>query len=147
MDAGPHGLHPATARHAALPRLRSALSEDAAVRWAYLFGSAARGEPFRDLDVGVVLDPVQGRGAVRFGSLVSALESAVPDIRIDVVDLGSAAPAVRGMAVREGILLFDREPLARREWEIHVTRIWLDLEPWIQRGEALRLEALRERAR
>src|SRR5437773_7332895 len=65
-------------RDALASRLRSVLENHSAVRWAYLFGSAGRSEAFRDLDVGVVLRPERGRGAVQFGSLVASLESAVP---------------------------------------------------------------------
>jgi predicted nucleotidyltransferase len=126
-------------------RLTRVLAEDPALRWAYLFGSAARGEPFRDLDVGVVLDSELGRGAVRYGQLVAALEQAVPEIPLDVVDLVAATPALRAAAVRECRLLLDREVEARKAWEIDVARRWLDLEPWIQRGQALRIEALRRR--
>ena len=38
-------------------RLIEVLEANPGVRFAYLFGSAARGEPFRDLDVGVMLAP------------------------------------------------------------------------------------------
>lgn len=134
-------------RDALVARVRPVLEAHTAVRWAYLFGSAARGEPFRDLDLGVVLHPARCRGAIQFGALASSLEAAVPGVRVDLVDLGVAAPAIRGQAVREGILIVDHEPDARKEWEISVTRIWLDLEPWMQRAEALRLEALQARRR
>jgi predicted nucleotidyltransferase len=132
-------------RDALVSRLRSVLDANPAVRWAYLFGSAARGEAFRDLDVGVVLHSEQGRGAVQFGSLVASLESAVPGVSVDLVDLAAAAPGIRGQAVREGILLIDRDGEARKDWEIDVARVWFDLEPWIRRGDALRLEALEAR--
>jgi predicted nucleotidyltransferase len=128
-------------------RLSGALARDPAVRWAYLFGSAARGEPFRDLDIGVVLDPELGRGAVRYGLLIAALEQAVPEFLVDVVDLSAASPALQAAAVRQGRVLLDRESAARKAWEIDVARRWLDLEPWIARGQALRLEALRARRR
>lgn len=123
------------------------LDRDPAVRWAYLFGSAARGEPFRDLDVGVVLDPALAPGARRFGALANALAQAVAPVPVDLVDLQGAAPALRGPAVQQGRLLVDRDPARRKDWEVETQRVWLDLEPWLRRGEQLRLEALRERER
>jgi predicted nucleotidyltransferase len=93
-------------------RLTRALAQDPALRWAYLFGSAARGEPFRDLDVGVVLDSEIVRGAVRYGQLIAAMEQAVPDVPLDVVDLAAATPALRAAAVREGRL----RPSITRGW-------------------------------
>lgn len=128
-------------------RVRAILERDSAVRWAYLFGSSARGEPFRDLDVGVVLDPQRGRGAVRFGLLISALEQAIPEVPVDVVDLEAASPALRASAIQQSRLLLDREPPARKDWETQVARVWLDLKPWLAQGERLRLEALRQRTR
>ncbi len=130
----------------AVERLREALNRDLSIRWAYLFGSAARAEPFRDLDIGVVLKDTEARGAVRFGTLVAALESVVPEFPLDVVELTSASPALRASAVQQGHLLVDNDPDARKDWETHVARIWLDLAPWIARGQALRLESLRRKA-
>lgn len=137
-------------RHAELglaaERLREALNRNPSIHWAYLFGSAARGEPFRDLDIGIVLKDTEARGAVRFGALIAALESAVPEFPLDVVELTSASPALRAAAVQQGRLLVDSDPDARKEWETRVALTWLDLAPWIARGQALRLESLRRKA-
>jgi predicted nucleotidyltransferase len=127
-------------------RLTEVLSGNPSVRWAYLFGSAARGEPFRDLDVGVMLDE-KARGVVAFGSLVSALEGAVPETAIDLVDLGSLAPVVAGRIARERRILIDRASADRKEWEVDANRRALDIEPWLREFERLRLLALEERRR
>jgi hypothetical protein len=49
--------------------------------------------------------------------------------------------------VREGRLVVDREPEARRDWELAANQRALDIEPWLTRAEQLRNEALRRRAR
>jgi predicted nucleotidyltransferase len=130
-------------------RLEQSLSEtlagDASVRWAYLFGSAARGETFNDLDVAVMLAD-SARGAVALGRVAARIEAASKGSPADVVDLGSAAPALAGRIVREGRLLADREPEARRLWEIEANRRALDIEPWLAEFARLRNEALRRRA-
>ncbi len=126
-------------------RLRDALSAHPEVRWAYLFGSAARGEAFRDLDVAVMLDAA-ARGAVAIGRVASRAEEAAPRVRVDVVDLASAAPALAGRIAREGRVLVDRDPEARKDWEVDANRRALDIEPWLAEFERLRDEALRQRA-
>ncbi len=115
------------------------------MRWAYLFGSAARGEAFRDLDVAVML-AANARGAVALGRVASRIEEALREgLRVDVVDLASAAPALAGRIAREGRVLIDREPEARRRWEMDANRRALDIEPWLAEFERLRNEALRRR--
>jgi predicted nucleotidyltransferase len=126
-------------------RLRSALADWPDLLWAYLFGSAVRGEDFADLDVGVMLRP-EARGGVVFGRLYNRLSEAVPGVRIDLVDLASAAPALIGRIVRERHLLADREPEARKDWEAESNSRALDIEPWLAEGERLRNEALRRKA-
>lgn len=125
-------------------RLTQALAQNSNVRWAYLFGSAARGEPFRDLDIAVMLD-ARAKGAVAFGSLAVALEEAVPEASIDLVDLKPMAPAVAGRIARERRILLDRAPEERAQWEVEANRRALDIEPWLREFERLRLLALRER--
>lgn len=128
------------------PRLRDALAHEQHVRWAYLFGSAARGTAFRDLDVAVMLDE-NARGAVALGRVAARLEAAAGDIPVDVVDLHGAAPLLAGKIAREGRLLVDRDPRARRLWQIDANRRALDIEPWLARFERLRRKALEERVR
>jgi predicted nucleotidyltransferase len=125
-------------------RLRDVLAGESVVRWAYLFGSAARGKAFADLDVAVML-AADARGAVALGRVAARLEEASAGLRVDVVDLASAAPALAGRIAREGRALVDREPAARRNWELEANRRALDIEPWLAEFERLRNEALRQR--
>jgi uncharacterized protein len=125
-------------------RLTEVLAQSSVVRWAYLFGSAARGEPFRDLDIAVMLD-AEAKGVLAFGRLAIALEEAVPEVKIDLVDLKPLAPAVAGQVARERRILIDRAPEERAEWEVEANRRALDIEPWLREFERLRLLALKER--
>ena len=124
--------------------LGRALSEELAVRWAYLFGSAARGEPFRDVDVAVMLVDA-ARGAVALGRVAARAESAAAPFPVDVVDLASAPAALAGRIAREGRALVDRERGARVDWEIEANRRALDIEPWLAESERLRNQGLRRR--
>jgi predicted nucleotidyltransferase len=125
-------------------RLRAVLAGEPAVRWAYLFGSAARAEAFADLDIAVML-ATRARGAVPLGRIVARLEEAMAGLCVDVVDLASAAPALAGRIVREGRVLVDHEPEARRSWELEANGRALDIEPWLAEFERLHNEALRRR--
>jgi predicted nucleotidyltransferase len=125
-------------------RVREALTGQPAVRWAYLFGSAARGEAFGDLDVAVMLS-ADARGAVALGRIAARVEEATAGVPVDIVDLASAAPALAGRIAREGRALVDREPEARRRWELEANRRALDIAPWLAEFERLRNEALRRR--
>ena len=125
--------------------LGDALAVLTEIRWAYLFGSCARAEPFRDVDVAVMLSPA-ARGAVALGRVVDRAETAAKGVPVDVVDLAAAAPALAGRVVREGRLLVDREPEARRDWEAAANQRALDIEPWLAEAVRLRNEALRQRA-
>lgn len=126
-------------------KVRQVLEREASVRWAYLFGSAARGEPFRDLDVAVALES-RARGAVALGRIASALEEAVTPVRVDVVDVEAVAPALGGKIAREGRRLVDRDPEARKAWEVDANGRALDIEPWLARFEQLRAQALAGRS-
>lgn len=126
-------------------RLRHALAGEPVVRWAYLFGSAARGEAFRDVDVAVMLRET-ARGAVALGRVAASIERAAAPFRVDVVDLIAAAPVLAGRIVREGRVLVDTDCESRRTWEVDANGRALDIEPWLAEFERLRNEALRRRA-
>ncbi len=144
-DAGAYPIRPPHESGVLESRLREALRAEASVRWAYLFGSTARGEPFRDLDVALAL-AADARGAVAFGTIVARLEEAVAPVHVDVADLGSVALALGGRIAREGRVLVDREPEARKTWEVEANGRALDIEPWLARFERLRAKALAGRS-
>lgn len=114
------------------------------MRWAYLFGSAARGEPWRDLDVAVFWQP-SATGALVVGELSRALAQVSAGVPLDLVDLGAAELLLAARVIREGRLLLDRAPEARKAWELECIRRALDWEPVAARARALRLRARRER--
>jgi predicted nucleotidyltransferase len=125
--------------------MRDALALHSEIRWAYLFGSSARAEAFADLDVAVMLS-TDARGAVALGRIVNHAEASAQGVPVDVVDLAAVAPTLAGRVVREGRTLVDREPEARRAWEVVANQRALDIEPWLAEAERLRNEALRRRA-
>ena len=123
-------------------RLRQVLGVDPGLEWAYLFGSAARGGRFRDVDIAIM--PRDGAYArlLDLGDLTARLEGAC-GFKVDVVDLRSATLSLAGPLLRECVVLLDRDPNRRHAWEAETTIRWLDFRPAWERFQALRAEALR----
>jgi predicted nucleotidyltransferase len=84
------------------------------VKLAYLFGSRAAGEdgPLSDYDFAVYLDgiPKARMGTLRL-TLIEELSRAFATDKVDVVLLNTAAsPELKYAIVRDGELIFEREP-------------------------------------
>lgn len=123
--------------------VRQVLAGEPAVRWAYVFGSVARGERYRDVDVAVMPRAGALTGAVAWGQLVARLE-AVLGAKVDLVDLSAAELPLVGPMLRERRIVVDAEPDVRRAWEVDTTSRWLDFEPAYleflrRRSDAMRL--------
>ena len=96
---------------------------------AYLYGSAARGGPARDLDVAVLFDEPFDSGILE--PLASALERTGaprgPDV--DLRPLNGAAPRFQAAVLRDGQLLFERDRRARWRHEAVLLSRWADFQP------------------
>ena len=124
--------------------LTSELAADDGIAWAYLFGSASRGDTFRDVDVAIMPRAGAFQGLVDLGALVARLEDAC-GCKVDVVDLRSAALSLAGPMLRERIVLLDRAPDDRHVWEAETTLHWLDFKPTWESFQRTREAALRRR--
>ena len=132
-------------REATESALRRELERDGRVRWAYVFGSFARGEPYRDIDVAIMLVPDAKWSALDLGRLQLHLERTTGH-PVDVVELGRAPLPLIGSILRERRVVLDRATDERHEWEAVTASRWLDFEPALLRQSALRREAMRRRA-
>lgn len=90
--------------------LRRALEAEERVRVAFLFGSFARGEPFRDVDIGVELD--EPFRLLSLGGLSRRLWTALgrPRFELDVVPLNDAPHSFRLEVADGGRVLHERHP-------------------------------------
>lgn len=125
-------------------RLTSVLSTDARLAWAYVFGSAARGEKHRDVDIAVMPEDGLLVSLTELGRLQIDLSRAA-GTDVDVVDLRRAPLPLLGSMVRDRIVVVDRRPHERHDWEARSHSRWLDFEPALRRSSAIRREKLAQR--
>lgn len=121
---------PAPERRRWLDAIRRALAALDEVRLAYAFGSFPRGEPFRDIDVGVLLaEPLSWRVP---GRIADAVRAAVPDAPapVDVVPLNDAPASFRKNVADGGVVLYERVPGAALDFWVRACSEWMDFTAW-----------------
>jgi predicted nucleotidyltransferase len=104
---------------------RRAAAAHGALRLLVLFGSRGRGDhrPESDWDFGYLADPSLDELALR-ADLARALETE----RIDLVDLARASGLLRYRAVRDGVVILDRQD-TWPSFTFDVATFWFDAEP------------------
>ncbi|MBI4704509.1 MAG: nucleotidyltransferase domain-containing protein, partial [Deltaproteobacteria bacterium] len=106
---------------------------------AYLHGSAARGEPAADVDIGVyVEEPAAARDVFAICErIATAVErGACPGLPLDVRPLNRAGPPLRFAALSEGRLLYERSAEERVVIEAEWMSEWHDFLPFWRRQVA-----------
>jgi predicted nucleotidyltransferase len=132
---------------AVLEKLARALTDVPGVVSAYVFGSVATGREHRhsDIDVGVLLDRrVLPRAADRFDArlrLAGAL-TGVARRDVDVVILNDAPPQLVRRIMTEGRRLVVTDAAADRAHLRTMLSRAADLEPFLRRTRAIKLDAL-----
>jgi len=115
---------------------------------AYLFGSHARGSAHRDsdVDVGVILDyAVHATRASRFDERVrlgSELIGALCVNAVDLVVLNDAPPLLARRVVLDGRQVYCADVDADRDFRRDTLLRAADLEPFLARMRALKVDAL-----
>lgn len=109
--------------------VRETLFADARDVAAYLFGSNARGtaSTSSDIDIAVLFrEPADARLGGPLDQLRADVERACAR-PCDIVDARAASPDLFHRVLRDGILLFDRDPSARVEFEVARRNEYFDL--------------------
>lgn len=109
-------------RYRLLGRLRDLLRRYPSIRFAYVFGSFAREEPFRDVDVAIhstELDPLRELPVMRYELRRETGQ------RIDLVLLDRVPIALQHAVFREGVLLFCRHARTRAQFIEKVSRRYI----------------------
>lgn len=119
-----------------------------AVVSAYLFGSHARRAQHAesDVDVGVLLDreklPTRGQRFDRGTRIASTLMAELREPRIDVVVLNDAPPVFARKVVLDGLRVYCADSEGDHAFVRDVQLRAADLEPFLRRTRALKLQAL-----
>jgi hypothetical protein len=110
-----------------LATLAGVLAGQPAVRFAYVFGGAARGElrPLSDVDVAVYLDdavdPIQARL-----ELIGLVTKHLGTDEVDLVVLNRAPTALLGRILQSRRVIVDKDPFLRHRFESLGLRTFLD---------------------
>ena len=114
-----------------LKRYFAGQAADENVSAAYLFGSVARGDDNARSDVDVAIlyrhDP-----PATFDALPLRLEGELERVlgrRTEVVSLNAAPIDLCARVLRDGVLVLDRDPALRIEFEVRTRNVWFDLQP------------------
>jgi predicted nucleotidyltransferase len=115
-------------------RISTILSAQDDLICAYLFGSFAEADTFSDVDIGVLLsNPVTPAEALR---LEMALEEAISSenrIPTDVRILNGAPVPFVYQVIRNSILILDKKPRQRAEFESRIFTRYFDFQPYRNR--------------
>jgi hypothetical protein len=117
-----------------LATLGAVLDAQPAVRFAYLFGSAARRElrPLSDVDVAVYLDEAVDPGSARL-DLIRVVTRHLGTDEVDLVVLNQAPTAFVGRILQSRRVLVDKDPFLRHRFESLALRKFLDFRIFEQR--------------
>jgi predicted nucleotidyltransferase len=118
---------------------------------AYVFGSHSEGRSHResDLDIGVVMDrslcPTRRDRFEASNRLSASLQSGLGRSELDLVVLDDAPPTFARRVVLDGRRVFCRDPDGDHAFLRDVQLRAADLEPFLRRMRAVKLEALSAR--
>jgi predicted nucleotidyltransferase len=120
--------HPPTLDEAGLVAFLKTQPDIVAV---YLFGSLARGRahPRSDVDIAILLVPMDAEAA--FDRRLRLMEELrrFADREVDVIVLNIAPLLLQHQVLKHGRLLYERDRLARAEFEVRAGKIYADLKP------------------
>ncbi len=110
-----------------LDTLGRALAQCPGVRFAYLFGGAARGplSPLSDIDVAVFLDPDADPQEAHLAA-VGAVTAHLGTDEVDVVVLNRAPTSLTGRLLQGRKVIVDRDPRLRHRFESLALRQFFD---------------------
>ena len=128
------------AKEEVLETLRSCLSGLPEIRFAYLFGSLAKGTQnlLSDVDVAVFLDPeflARPHPEHSYGykaHLITELMSHLGTNQIDVVILNHASPFLRFQVLRGGIVICETNREERIRFHTQALSRYFDLKPFLE---------------
>jgi predicted nucleotidyltransferase len=129
--------------------IREALLDEKRIAAAYLYGSVARGEATALSDVDLALVVTDGMEEKERSHLVRdvlvELGRRLSGRKLEVRLLDELPTAVRGRAIADGRLVFERDPAARVRAEVEARMAFHDFQYFERYGTELGLKGLRRR--
>jgi predicted nucleotidyltransferase len=128
-------------------KLRPSFQQRPEIRFAYLFGSLARGTDNRmsDVDLAVFLDrerfPAE-KSAGPYGyraALIAELMQVLGTSRVDVVVLNDAVLFLKFQVVRYGVPIYEADHLERVRFQAETFSRYFDLKPFLEVSRASRI--------
>ncbi len=132
----------ATAK-AVVDRIRALLREEPDIALAYVFGSCGRGDAQDGSDVDVAILADGAVGLARLASFAERLQHALGGPAVDLVDLRACSPLLASEVAREGLIVLERSPEARLDFELDAVRRMEDTR-WLR---TVQQQLLKERVR
>lgn len=114
------------------------------IRAAWLYGSAGRGQPARDIDIGLLARPLPSRWGEEF-TVANELADAtrIRDVPFDVRTVNLGDPVFLNNLLRDGKLLYCAAEDERIEFEALAMAKWLDFKPVWEQARAAAFERWR----
>ncbi|MBD3160450.1 MAG: nucleotidyltransferase [Candidatus Lokiarchaeota archaeon] len=114
-----------------ISRVKSTLESDQKIQAIYLFGSHATNtvNPMSDIDIAVLLDEEMVQDMVEiYWKLLRRISDALHTDRLDLVILNESEPALKFNVIKDGILVYDRDSVARVRFERRTINEYLDMQ-------------------
>jgi predicted nucleotidyltransferase len=114
-------------RESLLARARAVLEASPGLRFAFVFGSVARGRsgPLSDVDIAVAHDPPLADARPLLTELIAALATE----RVDLVEIERVGPLLCHRILRDGIPIVVRDPRALLAFRFRTQLAYLDTAP------------------
>lgn len=111
--------------------VKSTLESDQKIQAIYLFGSHATNtvNPMSDIDIAVLLDEEMVQDMVEiYWKLLRRISDALHTDRLDLVILNESEPALKFNVIKDGILVYERDSVARVRFERRTINEYLDMQ-------------------
>ncbi len=121
--------------------VRSILEKHKEIAFAYLYGSFARGEPARDIDIGIFLKKDFKKNVFYEADIALEIEKAVKK-NVEVVVLNEKPLRFLNQVLRYGKRLISRDEKERIRFETFVTKSYIDFKPYYREYDQIRAKRL-----
>ncbi len=119
-----------------ISEIKTLLSKQERILFAYLHGSFTRDGPFRDIDVAIYLDPSgfnSSHDMFEYGlALGAALDLSISGATVDIRPLNLAPLPFKFAVVTEGRLLLTKDEEKRVDFEVRTRSLYFDFLPHLK---------------